>query len=104
MRDMIEETAVLRAITEGRSREELANDILLERAVTRTIEIIGEAASQISDDSRDKVNIQWSLIVGMRNRLIHGYRDISMDILWSVAREAAPEMAERLQAYLDETS
>ena len=61
----------------------LDNDPMLAFALMKTIEIIGEAASKVSRDTQERLpEIPWPEIVGMRNRLIHAYADISLDILW----------------------
>ncbi len=68
-------------------------------AVTRAIEIVGEAASQISPQlRRQRPGIPWTDIVGMRNRLIHAYFDVNRDILWTTATELAPALLAEITA------
>lgn len=56
--------------------------------MVRAIEVIGEAASRVSDETRAaNPAIPWSAIVGMRNRLVHGYFDIDTEIVWKTATE-----------------
>ena len=68
-------------IVRERRRGDLETDRLLSLAVVRLLEIIGEAAARVPADERTRLpGIQWSSIVGLRNRLIHGYDDVDHDI------------------------
>jgi uncharacterized protein with HEPN domain len=61
---------------------------LHQNAVIRSLEVVGEAASKISADTKARYpKIPWREIVGMRHRLIHGYGDIRLDLIWTVAHE-----------------
>lgn len=65
----------------------------------RAIEVIGEAASKISEATRiDAPEIPWVAIVAMRNRLIHGYFDIDPDIVWATVNDEIPALLPLLQA------
>ena len=58
---------------------------MLSLALVRLIEIMGEAANSISEPCQDKYEkIPWRQIVGMRNRLIHAYFEVDLDIVWQV--------------------
>lgn len=68
-------------------------------AVTRAIEIVGEAASKISDETRSAHGgIPWKAIVGMRNRLVHAYFDINADVLWQTVTVEIPQVMPALLA------
>jgi uncharacterized protein with HEPN domain len=85
----------------GRERADLDTDEMLFFALVRAVEIAGEAASQITADTRAKMpDLPWTSIVGMRNRLVHAYFDINRDILWTTVTEAAPPLVERLKRAL----
>ena len=87
----------------GRQRADLDSDEMLLFALVRAVEIAGEAASQISDDTRAELpDLPWTSIVGMRNRLVHAYFDINRDILWTTVTEAAPPLIQRLKTVLSE--
>ena len=69
----------------GTRREDLDADRKLNLALVRLLEIIGEAASRTPADERARdPQIPWAQIVGLRNRLIHGYDSIDFDILWQI--------------------
>jgi uncharacterized protein with HEPN domain len=85
----------------GRERGDLDSDQMLLFALVRAVEIAGEAASQVTDETRAQLpDLPWSAIVGMRNRLVHAYFDVNRDILWTTVTEAAPPVAERLKNLL----
>ena len=64
---------------------------MLARALVKDIEIIGEAASRVSQDFRaTHPQLPWADIVGMRNRLIHAYFDINLDRVWDTIKKDLP--------------
>lgn len=75
----------------GRTRADLEIDRMLVRALTKDVEIVGEAAARVTPETRLAIpSIPWQSIVTMRNRLIHGYFDIDLDIVWSTVTEDPP--------------
>ena len=83
----------------GRDRADLNQDRMLLFAVTRAIEIVGEAASKISDETRAAHDeIPWKAIVGMRNRLVHAYFDINVDVVWQTVTVEIPHLLPELVA------
>ena len=83
----------------GRDRADLNQDRMLLFAVTRAIEIVGEAASKISDETRSAHDgIPWKAIVGMRNRLVHAYFDINVDVVWQTVTVEIPHILPELVA------
>ncbi len=94
MLDAIEESFLF---TEGKFREDLNNDRMLVLSLIKEIEIIGEAASKISIELKTKYsNIPWIDIIGMRNKLIHGYFEVNLDILWNTVKKDLPELRKQL--------
>lgn len=84
-----------------RTREDFAKDRMLALAVLKSVEIIGEAASKVTEESRKEIpGLAWKEMVGIRNRLIHGYFDIDFDRVWNTVRDDLPELAQRLEAFL----
>ncbi len=82
IRDSVKEALVF---TENRTREDLNTDRMLSLALVRLFEIIGEAANHISEPCQLKYSqIPWRQIIGMRNRLIHAYFDVDLDIVWQI--------------------
>ena len=94
MRDHAHEVAEL---MRGRSRSDLDSDRLLALAVVRLLEIIGEAAARVPDEERSRrPGVPWASIVGLRNRLIHGYDDVDHDIVWKIVTTDIPSLVSRL--------
>ena len=78
---------------------ELANDRVLQLALERLIEIVGEAANWVSSTTQQRhTQIPWPQIIGMRNRLVHGYDAINLDILWDTITYELPLLIEQLRA------
>ena len=76
---------------QGRIRADLDNDRMLVLSLVRELEIIGEAASKVSADTRSQNTlIPWEDITGMRNRLIHAYFDVDLDIVWNTVTKDLP--------------
>ena len=85
----------------GRQRVDLDRDRMLLFAMVRAIEVIGEAASRVSDETRAaNPAIPWSAIVSMRNRLVHGYFDIDTEIVWKTATGELADLLPRLRALI----
>jgi uncharacterized protein with HEPN domain len=81
------------------TRESFEKDEMLQLALVRLIEIIGEAASKISQEFRDEhTTIAWQAIIGMRNRLVHAYFAIDYDIVWNTISIAIPELVKQIKA------
>lgn len=79
-------------------REELAADRTKQLALTRLIEIIGEAAKRVSAETQQNhPEIPWPQIIGMRNRLIHGYDVIDYDLLWDTIKTDLPPLISKLE-------
>jgi len=91
------------AMGHGHIREDLDTDEKLNLALTRLVEIIGEAAARVSRDTKDQMKeVPWGQIVALRNRLIHGYDSIDLDILWDIIQEDLPPLIESLEEALAE--
>lgn len=83
LQDMLEHAHECVQMLAGRSRAELSANRMLQLALTRLIEIVGEAANRVSHETQLRhANLPWLKIIGMRNRLIHGYDVIDLDLLW----------------------
>ncbi len=101
LRDMLEHARLARQAIHGRQREDLDRDRVLLAALERFIEIVGEAASQLSEDGRrSRPNIPWPQIIAMRNRLIHGYPSVDEDIIWKVVQNNIPDLIAKLEREL----
>lgn len=67
-------------------------------AIMKGIEIIGEAAANISQETKEQLTqFDWTDIAGMRNRLVHAYFNIDFDIIWDTAKNDIPELVRELE-------
>ena len=88
-------------MTRGRKRADLDRDRQLNLALVRLLEIVGEAANRVPQEQRARIAAApWSQIVGLRNRLIHGYDEVDFDILWRIVTDDLPRLIEALEKAL----
>ncbi len=98
---MIEAAESALSFVSGRERVDLDRDRMLLFGVIRAIEVIGEAAGKVSEETQAVAStVPWARIVSMRNRLIHAYSDIDRDIVWRTVTEEIPALLASLQALL----
>jgi uncharacterized protein with HEPN domain len=96
---MIEATESAVNFVTGRQRADLNSDQMLLFALVRAIEVIGEAAGRVTEPTRKAAaDIPCSLVVSMRNRLIHAYFDVDNDLIWKTATEELPALLPKLRA------
>ena len=101
LRHMAEAAESALRFCQGRTRADLDTDDMLRFALTRAVEIIGEAANKVSIDARTQIpGIAWPAIVGMRNRLVHAYFDVDGEILWTTVSERLPSLLRELNVIL----
>ena len=90
------------SFAKGRQRASLDKDRLFQSAVLHELEIIGEAAGRISEGTKKNCpTIPWRELVGLRNRLIHAYFDVDLDIVWKTIREYLPAFSKELQSAIE---
>jgi uncharacterized protein with HEPN domain len=84
-----------------RGRQAFETDELLQVWVVRHLQIIGEAAFRVSEDTKNRFSlIPWGKMIGMRHVLVHGYFEIDMDIVWSVIDFDLSYLKEQIQSAL----
>lgn len=97
--DMIGFASKVIVYTEGMEQSAFVASGLTYDATLRNIELIGEAATHVPPDVRERHDeIPWRLIIATRNRLIHGYLGIDNDTLWSIIRDEVPDLLSALEA------
>jgi uncharacterized protein with HEPN domain len=102
--DMLEAARAVQRYTSGKSRPDFDADRIVQRAVERELEIIGEAAARVSDSFKAAhPEVPWKLIVGQRNVLIHDYGDIDYDRLWAVVVDHVPRLVMLIQPLVPES-
>ena len=83
--------------SQGTSRKSLEDDEILRLALTKLVEIVGEAAKQVSEPTRRAhPAVPWSAAARMRDRLVHHYFDIDLDVLWATITTDLPALLSSL--------
>jgi uncharacterized protein with HEPN domain len=91
--------------TKFRTKKQFLSDRLLQLAIVRLVEMIGEAASRISDEYKDQHRyIDWRAMVTMRNRLVHVYFDIDLDVVWQTIAEDIPALMNVIKPILQKAN
>lgn len=88
--------------TENMTYEDFLEDIKTQDAVIRNIEIIGEGAKNISEELKNKyMEIPWKSMAGIRDKLIHHYFGVNLDIVWNVVKEELPEIILQIEDIIE---
>ena len=101
LRHMLDAAEKVVAFTKGLSAADFQGDEKLQLAVVRLLEIAGEAANGLSDGLKeDHPEVPWSQITATRNRLIHGYFDVDLGVVWRIVVEDIPVLVDRLRGII----
>ncbi len=100
--DLIEDIVIcLSKIEEyihGLNYEDFVNDYKTQDAIIRNLEVMGEASKQISSGvKKEYQNIPWKMIAGTRDRLIHGYFGVNIDIVWEITTIDIPALKKEIE-------
>lgn len=102
MRHMLDAAHKAILFTKDKSQSDLDTDEKLELALVRLVEIIGEAATNITRKVKEEFpSVPWNSIIGTRNRLIHGYDQVNRTVLWQIVAKDLPVLAESLKTALE---
>jgi len=101
LRHMLNHAQEAVSFAQGRTRADIQTDRLLNLALVRLLEIIGEAAGRVPEEMRAQhPEIPWTQIVGLRNRLTHGYDSVDLDILWQIISRDLPPLIVSLETII----
>ena len=93
------------ALAQGLSRAELGHQRIACLALVRLLEVVGEAAARCSTEFQSRhPEITWPEIIGLRNRLIHGYDSVNLDMLWEIVSHDLPPLAKSLETIVERQS
>jgi uncharacterized protein with HEPN domain len=105
LRDILDAMDKAASFVSGMSYEEFCRDERTAFAVIRALEIVGEAAKKVPAPWRRRYPaIPWKSLAGMRDKLIHDYVGVSLEVVWRTIRDDIPEVKPRLQLMLEEVS
>lgn len=98
---ILEAITQIQEFTDGITYEAYKQDLKLRLALTRLVEIIGEAANYVSEETRiHHPEVEWSLLNRVRNLLIHEYFGIDYDIVWDSIQQDIPPLKLKLEAII----
>ena len=101
LHDMLDHSKEALTLMQGRTRSDLVSDRMLELSIVRLLEIVGEAANRVSPALKTRLpSIPWPQMISLRNRLIHGYDAVDLDILWEIIKCDVPQLIDDLETYL----
>ena len=93
----------IQGYTAGVSYDQFLQDSLLQDGVVRQLEIIGEAAKNVSSTFRDAhPKLPWSQMTGTRNKLIHGYFEVNLFIVWDTVQSDLPPLKQQVERIIEE--
>jgi uncharacterized protein with HEPN domain len=101
--DILEAVEKIERFTDGMDYAEFVEDSKTVDAVLRNFEVIGEAAKNIPEDVRQEYgDVPWSEMAGMRDKLIHGYATVELQIVWTTIQEELPTLGPQIESVRDE--
>ncbi len=101
LRHMLDAAEKIVGFTESLSVSAFLANEEKQLAIVRLLEIAGEAANGLSNELKEEhTEIPWSQITATRNRLIHGYFDVDLNVVWQIVREDVPVLVTQLRAIL----
>lgn len=101
--DIVEAARRATSYVAGMTYSEFLQDLKTQDAVVRNIEIIGEAVKRLPESVRvQAADIPWTSIAGMRDKLIHHYFGVNLDIVWSVIQEDLPALLDAVDHLLSD--
>ena len=99
--DILDSIRRIESYTTNVSKEKLLENFMMQDAVMRQIEIIGEATNSISGEFQEKHdNLPWSQMRAIRNRIVHDYRGINLNIIWDTVQNDLPALKKQAQKIL----
>lgn len=105
LEDMLDAMQKAEALLENVEFAKFESDFRINFAVVRALEIIGEAAKRVPDDVREKhLGIPWKGMAGMRDRIIHGYDSVDMQIVWNVVKNDIPQLKPQIAKILTDAN
>jgi uncharacterized protein with HEPN domain len=101
--DILEAVEKIERFTSGMRYEEFVEDAKTVDAVLRNFEVIGEAAKNVPEEvRREYSDVPWSEMAGMRDKLIHGYATVELQIVWTTIQEELPTLGPQIESVRDE--
>lgn len=103
LRLMLDSFDKLREFTNGMDESAFSKDRKTQSAVIMQIEVIGQLAKKVSDDTRSKIDVPWKKMTGMRDWTAHDYFSLELPLVWETATVDAPDAEKIIRAYVEKT-
>ena len=96
--DIAEAARLAVSYVEQTTKQEFSSDTKTQDSVIRRLEIIGEAARRVSEETRNAYpDLPWKEMIGMRNFLIHDYDDVDIQIVWKTVKKDLPDLLDKMK-------
>lgn len=101
--DVFDAVKRIESYLRGVDKEGFLENHMMQDAVMHQIEIIGEASNNVSNEFREKhPEFPWTLMRAIRNKIVHDYREVNLNIIWDTARNDLPPLKKQVKKLLDE--
>ena len=101
LRHMLDAAHLAAGFAQRHRRSDLDDDALSAHGLVRLLEIIGEAAARVTPETRVAIpDLPWAAMVAMRNRLVHGYYDVDVDVVWHTLTTDLPPLIAALESHV----
>ena len=102
LRHIIDALLQIERYTDGVTHEEFLSNSLLQDGVIRQLEVMGEAARNLSEDLRNEYpKIPWRQMISLRNRMIHAYFNVNLQIIWEIIQGDIPNLKQETKHVLE---
>lgn len=99
--DIWQSAELILSYTSDCTKDEFLRNLQLQDAVIRRLLVMAEAAKRLSEETRLSLpNVSWKEMRGMRNRLVHQYDDLNLNIVWNVVQTEIPVLIQELQSFI----
>ena len=103
LHDILDSARLIERYTAGLDREAFDRDVATQDAVIRRFEIIGEATKRLSPELRGRhQGVPWRAMASMRDRVIHGYDTVDLEMVWKTVKEDLPPLRQKMETILSE--
>lgn len=101
IKHIYDEVLFVRKVMQHKTMQDIEDDLLLQKAVLRCLEVIGEAAKRVSIEFRAKYpDVNWKAMAGTRDKLIHDYFEVDMELVYDITQNHIPSLLEGLEKIL----